>query len=190
MKRKLLLLLFFIGASIQAQEKVNELRITPEGFNGFLVKQFEGKTAEELYQAVTKWSEYNINNASVSNQSNIENEYLSYNVMYKSGLFIRSGLAKLVWDPMFKVEFRFKDGKVRYDIKIISMNMHPNYGGKYPQAMIFRGGMLAYSFFNKKGKPKANTEQARNQIEDIANSIIGSVSDHINGESENTKSDW
>src|SRR5690554_7701146 len=97
MKKIVLFFALVVCIYANGQEAVDQFEITPVGINGYVVKDFEGKTAEELYTAVKKWAEYNITNAEQSKQSDIENEFLSYKIFNEEALGSKTGSMTIRW---------------------------------------------------------------------------------------------
>src|SRR5690606_20421655 len=112
--KKITLLLLLCCSVIFAQERVEKFELTPEGFPGYVVLEFESKSNSEIFTQIKKWAEYNIRNADYSNYSEIENEFLTYSVNYKDALLIE-WMGTQYYSPQIDVELRFKDNKLRID---------------------------------------------------------------------------
>jgi len=163
-----------------AQQKVETFKITPDGFNGYVVKSFDGKSETEIYNSIKKWAEYNINNSSESKNSDIVNEYIGYDIIVKNGIVVKQMGTYIKWDVKFNIKFRIKGDKVRFDVNITSMKLN-NPTRYHKDDFYFKADVLNWSFFKNNGKPKKNTKDARDTIEIIANGLVNGVSDTILG---------
>ena len=179
MKKLVLLLALAIGSFVSnAQEEVEKFEVTPEGVNGYVVEEFEGLSAPELYKKVNEWAQYNLGSADKAKRSQIENEYLKYKVYQPQVFTVKQGLTNMTYDLDETVEFRFKDGKVRVDITIDDITYDGQSG---VIRMHLKGGFTTWSFYKNNGKPKNQTAEALQELNTHLNSIVSRVTDFING---------
>ncbi len=115
MKTKILLTVTLIYNLFLYSQKVEKLEITPNGVNGFLVMEYENKESKEIYKSIKDWTEYNIINAKIATNSNVENEFISFKVNKVGIIHFKE---KPTWTLNLYVEIRIKENKARIDIKI------------------------------------------------------------------------
>lgn len=188
MKKLILLAIILLTFNVFAQEEVDRLKITPNGFNGYIVKSFPEMSSSSIFQNLKKWAEYNIKNTDYSNSSMIENEYLEYDIYYNEALRAEDGKNSPLWDVKMNVQVRIKDNRVRFDLEIISMPPSPSNPHSYQYN--FTSSSFQYGFFNKKGEPRKRDAFARSEIENLANSIVNDIVSGISGKTDYKKSDW
>jgi len=185
MKKLLFLALALVTFMGYAQEEVEQFEVDINGINGYVVKDYEGKTAQELYNKVFAWAQYNLGSADKAKKSSVEGEYLKYEI-YKSNVFkVRNGFTDIVFDLEEDIEFRFKDGKIRFDIVIKDMPVQNN---ETVTRMHLKGGFTTWSFYKNNGKAKKQTADALLELNAHLNSIVERVTKHVNGETKNN--DW
>ncbi|WP_417871621.1 hypothetical protein [Winogradskyella sp.] len=180
--KKLYLIIAFLGLFSNAQtEKVDSLQITANNVNGFLVKEFESKSTKEIYSALKKWTQYNINNADYATNSDIENEYLSFTIngvgeiRYKKS---KNWLFKL----NLYVEVRIKENKMRLDIVVNRI------AGQGHDDITINGGVN--SLFKRNGEPRKSTETYRIDVDKSLNDFAKEIFLAVNGQTDYKKSDW
>ncbi|MBT0607653.1 hypothetical protein [Aequorivita echinoideorum] len=175
----------FVMLITHSQNQVEKFEVTPSGINGYVVSEFEKMSADSLYNQVKKWAEYNIRNAEFSKQSEIENEYLKYEIIVPNAISIlNGGTNRINWDARLQMIFRFKNEKIRTDIQIIELPPNDQIYG-YPFQIV--GGGLTWSFFKKKGELKKYTSEAKLEFDNLLNSFPAQIEDFIKNPK---KSDW
>ncbi len=190
MKKTITLLTMLVYFFTWSQEEVEKFQSTPNGLNGYVVKQFEGKETSEIFEAIKKWGEYNIYNADHSIKSKINNEYLIYKLSYEKGLHFKTLGVNWYYDVELDTHIRIKKDRVRFDIDIISIRQaNPKNVASNSNVQLIQGSEK-YLLFKKNGKPRKNTQSARDDIEGIANGIVSSVSDAILGKADTVSDNW
>ena len=96
---------------------------------------------------------------------------------------------KLYWDVLMDVEIRIKEKRVRFDINIVSMKKNKEFRKNISDFEYF-SWTNAWSFFRKNKQPRKTTQSSREDIENIANDIVNSVSGAILGKVDTKASDW
>ncbi|WP_378186894.1 hypothetical protein ACE939_00915 [Aquimarina sp. W85] len=190
MKNYITLAMLLISTLAIAQQKVDKFKITPEGFNGFVVKDFPDKTAADLYTEIKKWGEYTQYKAEENKTSSIDGEYLSYKLYQVNQIEVNNTGQRLYWDIQYLLEIRFKDDKLRIDITLERMPPAANNSATNVGDFQLRGGFLNWSFYNKKGKPKKITASAREDVENFASDVVVSLEDAINKGADSKSGDW
>ena len=164
-----------------SQEEVEQFEMTPTGINGYVVVDYPGKTVDELFMAGKRWAEYTITKAEAAKKSEIVNEYLNYSIYYPGALLTEKG-ANAGFDAKLDIEFRVKNGKIRYDIQLLDVRSAS--GGGFS----ITGGFFNWSFYNNKGKIKSNMAYPLEEFNRLANKIVIEVSDYVEHDKDNT--DW
>lgn len=117
------LLLVFIG--VQAQEKKVEFKLQPTGSflseegKDYIVIEFEGKSANDLYSMVRDnvMSQYNSPKEVMSESGGNVITIYAHN---KNIWIVKSLGAKGIYGGYYNLVFKFKDGKIRVDAPSIS----------------------------------------------------------------------
>ncbi len=180
--KKITLLLLLIPLFSIAQVEVDHFEITPDGVNGYVVKEYPGKSSAELFNAAKRWAEYTINKAEEANKSVIENEYLDYTIIFPAALPNNIEGSNSGYDAKLKVEFRFKENKIRYDVNLLNV-MDAAY-----TPFSLKGGFLTWSFYKNNGEAKSNMNNAIAGLNELSNRIITEVENYIENKSKNN--DW
>ena len=184
MKKLFTLLLLTITTSSFSQ-KVDKFEITPNNVNGFMVQEYEGKTAKEIYAAVKKWTQYNIYDADFAVHSDVENEYLAFNINGVGNVRYRDKKAWL-WTLKINVEIRIKENKARIDFKLKEIT-----GSGNTNNVFIKGSGLTMSLFNRKGKPRTAytsiREDVNTELNTLSNEIFKSIKDN---NTDYKKDDW
>lgn len=180
MKKLILILLISISAFSQNQ-KVDKIEITANNVNGYLVESYKNKTSKEIYDALKKWTQYNIKKADYAITSDIENEYLAFNI---NGVGeIRYKESKMwLWKLNLRVEARIKDNKLRLDVYVNRI------AGQGNDDIPITGGMN--SLFKSDGTPKKSTETYRIGVNRVLNEFVSEVITSINGNTDYKKEEW
>ncbi|MFT5891939.1 MAG: hypothetical protein ACI9Y7_002046 [Dokdonia sp.] len=153
--KNLFILIFFISCSAFSQDlkQVDSLTFENTGYlNGFLVKELEGQKASDIYAKVKKWSQYNIRRASWAVHSDVENEYIAFNVRDVDVIFSHRAFGKDLypWNMNLNIEIRIKDNKVRLDVARIDFKCNKDNCDDLQIAS--SRGLLVTSIYNRKGK--------------------------------------
>ena len=163
-----------------AQFKASANGVITEDGQDFYVVNVDGKTAQEIYDAVNGWIMANFKNPdAVSSKENAK--MLKLHGVFPDAIFIGNRLGiKDVADVDLELMMYFKDGKIRFDLPIVNkMKIHPK-----DSELFFSGGFLhGTNMFKKDGsenKPK---------IIESFNSFINGLISTIAGKAKET-SDW
>lgn len=179
---KLLVFTFlFTFFSFSQSKKVDSLQITSNNVNGYLVRDFENKTSKEIYISIKKWTQYNIKNADYAIKSDIENEYLSFNINGVGEIRYKESKMWLFKLNLY-VEIRIKDNKMRIDIIVKRI------AGQGHDDINIVGGMN--SLFKDNGEPKKSTETYRIDVDKSLNEFAESLFLAVNGNLDYKKNDW
>lgn len=179
---KILLILLVFTTSLLAQnQKVDKIEITANNVNGYLVESYENKTSKDIYTALKKWTQYNIKKSDYAISSDIENEYLAFNI---NGVGeIRYKESKMwLWELNLRVEARIKDNKLRLDIFVNRI------AGQGNDDIPITGGMNA--LFKNDGTPKKSTESYRIGVNKVLVDFTKEIFSSINGKTDYKKEDW
>ncbi|AVR46629.1 hypothetical protein C7S20_15915 [Christiangramia fulva] len=175
MKTFTLSLIFsFIFLGTYAQKTAEKFTLSSAGFEDSVIREYPGKSAAELYLAAKMWAEFTLDNPETAVSRDIKNDYLEYQVFVPSAFTIKDNGNSYTWDAMFDLAFRFKDGKIRYDVEIVEISS-PN-----APAFAIVGGPKQWAFYSLNNKPLPLTSEARKTMEDIVNDFIRGVSSFVN----------
>lgn len=186
MKKILLLTALLVSIQSISQNKVDTLRVTPKGINGYIVKEAPNLSQEEIFKNLKKWAEYNINNAEYSNKSEIENEFLDYTIYLNQALSTKNGLWGAGWDLKLKIEYRIKEGRARMDLEVVDIPCYTENSARIE----FLSNKWRVSFFDKKGKPQRFELELREQMDAILKLLTINFYNAVEGKIVNSKSDW
>lgn len=182
MKKLILSTIFLLTLLSNAQvEKVDSLQITSNNVNGFLVKEFENKSTNDIYSALKKWSQYNIKNADYSTNSDIENEYLSFTINGVGEIRYKKSKQWLFKLNLY-VEVRIKENKMRLDIVVNRI------AGQGHDDITINSGMN--SLFKRNGEPRKSTETYRIDVDKSLNDFANEIFSSIDGKVDYKKNDW
>ena len=155
MKKYLFLLAMSMMASISyAQFKASANGVITENGESFYVANVEGKTAQELYDAVNGWVMANFKNPDAVS-SKEDGKMLKLHGIFTDAILIGNRLGfKDVADVDLELMMYFKDGKIRFDLPVVNkMKIHPK-----DSELFFSGAFLmGTNMFKKDGsenKPK------------------------------------
>tara|TARA_R100000231_G_C5225568_1_gene134935 strand:- start:38 stop:367 length:330 start_codon:yes stop_codon:yes gene_type:complete len=109
MKRITLFFLIITSFAI-AQKQSAKFEASKDGFIDYVVLEFDGKTANEIFTQVKKWAQYNIRNSKDAEYSEIENEYIAYSLFLEKALIIDAE-----YGIDYDLELRIKPEKLRID---------------------------------------------------------------------------
>lgn len=185
--KKIPLFLLLINLISFAQNET--FNLTSNGFEKYVVIDTPEISDKQIFESIKKWSEYNIRNASKSNYSEIQNEFLTYRLLIKNAIDVGSGLMHQAYDIKYDVEIRIKNNKFRVDLKIVEM---PHIDRKTESLQLTSNSIAYISLFKNNGKlrnPKRYSEMKK-QIEESANQLIKNLTKAVNGNSDYKKEDW
>lgn len=190
MKKSILLLLTFVLSSsifLYSQEKVDSLLITPSNVNGYLVKKFDGKTSNEIYNLLKKWIQYNIKNPDFSVTNDVKNEYISFNISGVGDIKYKES-NNWHWGLYLKTEVRIKDDRVRLDFYVKDIR---GKNGEDSLPIVSSGGISGMNaLFDKKGKAKKATKTYRDDVNSALNDFADDLYSAIEGDVDYKKDDW
>lgn len=168
MKRKFLCsILLFLCVSINSQTIV-KFNLKPNGTfladdeKSFVVVEYNGKTAQELYSMV-KSNVMTLYNSPKTVMS--ENEPISLSIRALSGVIhetYKLGGGFVSYKAHYNLVFHFKDGRIKVDAPVIDRNLDVDATG-VPVPKTFVG--LVDDWFDKKGNVKNKSEKNKNKIE-------------------------
>lgn len=185
--KKILLLFLLVPMISFSQNEVDTLMVTPYNVNGYLVKQFEGKTPTDIYNSFKKWLQYNIKNPDFSLTNDVENEYLSFNVSGVGDIRYKNS-DNWQWKLYLNTEIRIKDDRVRIDISIIEIR---GVNGVDNIPINPQGGLSGMNaLFDKKGRERKATKTYRDDINVALNSFANELFSAVGGNVDYKKDDW
>lgn len=190
--KKISILLFVLSLSISTySQKVDSLEFNVNGLNGFLVKEMPNTSASEIYIKAKKWAEYNIRNAESAITSDIENEYIAFNIRHIDKIYSHRALGKdyYPWWLNLYCEIRIKDGKLRLDIKEYDFEC---VSSEACQPLLIKGGSMSMSFYNKKGKERTHKtyKTVKLRLEKQLNDFCFSLFNSLKNKQDYKKEDW
>lgn len=178
------LLVLLICSSMFAQKQVDKFSLSSNGFENYIVYEYNKKTTSEIYSQVKKYFQYNVRDAEISNYSEIKNEYLTYSVHFPEAIKVKDVIKVMVHDITLDIEVRFKESKIRLDVDINNMNLRGN-GVSYT----LQGGVN--SIFKKNGAVRKRKiyKETIVQMNELANSIADAINTAVKGKTD-YKKDW
>ncbi len=168
------LILSFFCLGSYSQKIAEKFTLSSAGFEDSVIREYPDKSAEELYHAAKMWGEFTVRNNETATSRDIENDYLEYQVFVPNAFSITDDGKTFTWDAMFDLAFRFKDGKIRYDVGIVEIS------SENAPAFAIVGGPKQWAFYSLEDKPYPLTSDARKTMEDIVNDFIRGVSSFVN----------
>tara|TARA_R100001530_G_scaffold130309_1_gene101155 strand:- start:440 stop:982 length:543 start_codon:yes stop_codon:yes gene_type:complete len=180
MKRITLFFLIITSFAI-AQKQSAKFEASKDGFIDYVVLEFDGKTANEIYSEIQKWAQYNIRNSKDAKYSEIQDEYVAYSLFIDKAFKVDA-----FYGIDYDLELRIKDGKLRVDLNVKSMPLDPNSTGA---DLTFSKGLN--SMFKNNGEPRSlkDRQLKRQAIEDFANGLVASINNAVLGKTD-LKDDW
>lgn len=183
--RKTLILFCFIALSVFANA---QFLLTPDGVinesdKDYVVYDFQGKTHQELYDAVHLY----INSRYVNPKyaiSVVKGQSITVNGVSEGAIYRRNLVTKTM-DIDYTITFLFKDGKLRVNNPVINRLYIMLTGLSIHEIYIKSPSIMAESIYSKKGK--LLEEKTKNSIEKFFNGYIADIRESINTK-ENT--DW
>lgn len=185
MKTFTLLFCILVSNIVLSQERVEKFELKKDGFPDFVVVEFDGKTANDIYVQVQKWAQYNIRNAEVSNYSEIQDEYLTYTIDYIDAFKADDVIVKQNFDVLMDVELRIKDEKLRIDLKPKQIR-----GQNGDWVLPVSGGMSGILKKDGRQRKQKVYQMAFEGMNNLANSIVKDFTDAVNGNTDYKKTDW
>lgn len=181
--KKVLFLFLLLPSFLYAQQ----FEVTPNGLRdandlekSYVVLEFKGKTAMELYEKSLGFVNENLKNPKESIKVQTEDEYLRFSTFNPNVFKYNNSGAKFPVAFRYDTDLRFKDGRIRYEITDLTMETE-----KYP--VPFSGSKWnTYPVYERNGK--LFKESAKKEIEDYFNVMIKIFQDYINGDIE--VDDW
>ena len=153
----------------------------------YLVYNFEGKTANELYISVlTALTNYYVSAKDAI--SKVEGKIISINGFESGGICYGKfmGGCNRKFDLEYTMTIDFKDNKIRINTPIIAKTKGDRFNNNSTSSLVGGGGMFGtYSTFNKEGKLK--DENSKNSIEIFFNTLVNNI---IKGIENQNKDDW
>lgn len=189
MKRTILCsILLFLCVSINSQTIV-KFNLKPNGTfladdeKSFVVVEFNGKTAQELYSMV-KSNVMTLYNSPKTVMS--ENEPNSLSIRALSGVIhetYKLGGGFVSYKAYYNLVFHFKDGRIKVDAPVIDGNLNVNATGvPIPKTFV----SLVDDWFDKKGNVKNKSEKNKKKIEATfnypINYLLGNYKDNNQSE--------
>jgi len=184
MKKVVLLAIVLISSlSLSSQSFIatsEGLRDSSNLANEYLILKFEGKTANQLYDATNRFCQKNYTNPKNSLKSDIKNEYLKIGTYASSFIQLQKGMFGEAYtgNILFSACFSFKDGKVKFEISEVDMTA---WDGEHKVFYTSPGG-LNWSIFKSNGKPRG---ELPTQYQTYFNKYVATYVWFINNEKKN-----
>ena len=164
-----------------AQFKASAKGVVTEDGQEFYVANIDGKTAQELYDAVNGWIMANFKNPDAVS-SKEDGKMLKMHAIFTDAVFIGNRLGfKDYADVDLELMMYFKEGKIRFDIPVVNkMKIHPK-----DSELFFSGrsSLIGTNMFKKDG-----TENKPKIIESFNTFINSLIANIVNKSKE--KNDW
>ena len=153
----------------------------------YLIYNFEGKTANELYISVlTALTNYYVSAKDVL--SKVDGKIISINGIEQNGICYGNfmGGCNHKFDLEYTMSIDFKDNKIRINTPIIAKTKGDNFNKNHTYSLVGGGGMFGtYSTFNKEGKLK--DENSKKSIETFFNVLVQNIVKSVKSQD---KDDW
>lgn len=176
MKNTLLICLFLITMSTQAQETEFTFDIK-RGMTDFVITSVDGKKAPEIYKNIIEWIKITYKSPDKVILSTIENEYIRFEGFSDNAYFVPS---------KYEIEISIKDNKYKFDL----VSMQNYIDGIWKKNTIFHENMpteRASTFFKKDGSLNSFGKKIQQPVvyfnnlnKSISTYIINPVSDSNN----------
>lgn len=171
----LMLMGFYITSFAQKFEaSPNGLRDSSNIENSYLILNFEGKTAKELYDKSVEYVIKSYKNPDEVLKGKIESEYLRYDTYMPNILYIRNMGLKQYFNATFSVVLNFKDGKIKYEITDLDMRHFKN-----NMQLYFEGDGISWYIFKNN---KLEREGAKKDVEVFFNALLKAYLIYMNDE--------
>ena len=186
MKNIILLFTFLSSFQLIAQQYV----VTPSGLRDaknsekeYVVIEVEGLSAKQLYDNSIKYINENYKNPEEVLKAKTDGEYLKFDTYDPNFIIYNNSSFEVPIKANYTTELRFKEGRVRYEIK--NLEMKAKSANFY---VLFTGGMMeGYIVYKKNGK--LFKEKAKTDIESYFNNTVSGLSKFLSGEDDSTD-DW
>lgn len=188
--KKLLLLIAFITTAISANA---QFELTPNGLicaddptKSYIVIDFEGKTAQELFERANVYF-LSLYVSPKDVISTVDNAAITINGITKQAIAANKKRGKAL-DIKYTFSFAFKDGKMRVNIPYIIKMYHT-----LDSDVEFYVEGLGYPFYNGVWRQKTGKLQgayAKQSIEDFFNTYVENLRTAIENPSDSTDNDW
>lgn len=153
----------------------------------YLVYNFEGKTANELYISVlTALTNYYVSAKDAI--SKVEGKIISINGIESGGICYGNfmGGCNRRFDLIYTISIDFKDNKIRINSPLVAKSKGDSFNNNNTYSLVGGGGLFGtYSTFNKDGKLK--DESSKNSIEKFFNTLVNAIIKDIDNRN---KDDW
>lgn len=146
---------YFTSFAQQFEVTPNGLKDASNKENSYLILNFEGKTAKELYDKSLEYIIKTYHNPDAVIKGKLDGEYLRYDTFVPNLLYIRNMGLKQYFSASFSIVLNFKDGKIKYEIIELEMKHVEN-----DMPLYFEGGGIKWYIYNRKTieRPKAKEE--------------------------------
>lgn len=187
MKKIYLLLLCLCPLIVFGQRFVltpNGLRDGADVNKDFLVINFEGKSANELYMAAKSYINQTMKNPRFAIKSDVENDYIRYDMFVPEITSIKKMGVKLVAEAKFTVEIRFKEERIRYNI----FNLSFPFDNSDNEIVLVGNNWGSWHFFDKNGKVKLSEQKT--DVESFFNKEVRDLKTFISTHGNDNVEDW
>ena len=184
----IVLLAGYLTANAQFTLERTGLVNTDKPEQDYIVLEFEGKTQQELYQAVNVY----LHSLYVNPQhvlSTMENQAITVNGISEDAIDISLKKKPILYDIKYTISIAFKDDRIRINTPhIIEMSIWSLSNTKYE----FHVEGLGYPFYNgvynKRGE--VMNETAKKSIPDFFNRYVAKLVAAVNEDSGSNINDW
>ena len=175
---RLVIIFLLFPVLLSAQKVADKFTLSPAGFEDSVIMEYPGKSDSELFLATKRWADNFISNPTEAISREIEDQYLEYKVFVPQAISIKQNDQIFKWDAMFDLAFRYKDGRIRYDVEIVELSS--------PDTSTFQivGGLNDWAFYALNNQPYPLTNDARKNMDEIVNDFIRGVSAYVNRDAE------
>ena len=152
----------------------------------YLIYNYEGKTANELYiSVITALTNYYVSAKDAI--SKVEGKIISINGIESGGICYGNfmGGCNRRFDLIYTISIDFKDNKIRINSPLVAKSKGDSFNNN-TYSLVGGGGLFGtYSTFNKDGKLK--DESSKNSIEKFFNTLVNAIIKDIDNRN---KDDW
>jgi hypothetical protein len=185
----LILMLCLTYGAVNAQKFV----VTPEGLvsepdnKDFVVIEFPGKTAAQLYAEANKYIQKIYANPDKVIKGKVENEYIRFDTHIGRLFYLNAGMGTKNYGSVdYTTQIDFKDGKVKLSFPSVDLTPE-NPGAKFDIGWKHEG-MMNPGIYDKKGGVKQ--PDAKAEIEKYFNNIVAEITSYLSGAAAAKKEDW
>ena len=164
------MLMFIMTSYSFAQFKASANGVVTENGEDFYVVNVEGKTAQQLYDAINGWIMENFKNPDAVS-SKEDGKMLKLHGIFPDAVYIGKRLGiKDVADVDLELMMYFKDAKIRFNLPVINkMKIHPK-----DSELFFSGAFLnGTNMFKKDGSE--NKPEIIKSFNTFINGLIGTL---------------